>query len=68
MAVQIYNKTFYANGNIFYDNKEDIHKRAVDQVNEFFIQHDRLDVINTIEDWSADREYLRLTVYYKDYI
>ena len=68
MAVQIYNKTFYANGNIFYDNKEDIRKRAVDQVNEFFIKQDSFDVINIIEDWSADGEHFRLTVYYKDYI
>ena len=51
MAVQIYHKTFWASGDR-YDCKEDIREKALNEVNQFFFNHDCYDIMNIIEDWS----------------
>ena len=67
MAVQIYHKTFWDSGDR-YDCKEDIREKALNEVNQFFFNHDCYDIMSIIEDWSLKEDSLRLTVYYKDYI
>lgn len=68
MAEQIYQKTFYAHRNTCYENKDDARRKALDDANEFFINHDRFSVMNIIENWNDCENHLSMTIYYKDYI
>lgn len=68
MAEQIYQKTFYAHRNTFYEDKDDARRRVLEDANEFFINHDSFSVINIIESWNESENNLQLTIYYKDYI
>ena len=71
MAVQIYSKDFGVCRNTSYysyENDEDVRKNALKNVNEFLLKHDSIDIVNIIEDWSENRSFLRLIVYYKSYV
>ena len=68
MAEQIYQKTFYTHRNAFYEDKDDARRMALEDANEFFINHDSFSVINIIESWNESESHLSMTIYYKDYI
>ena len=71
MAVQIYSKEFGAGRNTSYysyERDEDVRERVLNNVNKFFFKHDSIDVVNIVENWSEDRSFLKLIVYYKSYI
>lgn len=71
MAVQIYSKEFGAGRNksyYAYERDEDVRERLLKKCNEFFFKHDRIDIVNIVENWTEDRNFLKLIVYYKGYI
>ena len=71
MAVQIYSKEFGAGRNTSYyayERDEDVRERVLKNSNEFFFKHDSVDIVNIVENWTEDRSFLKLVVYYKDYI
>ena len=66
MTEHIYSKVFVAHRNIYYDNEHEARKKALKDVNKFFLERDGLCVVNIIEKWNDARSYLELIVYYKD--
>lgn len=65
MAEQIYVKTFQ---NENYSDKDVARIMTLELANNFFIEHDSVDVINVIERWDEDKECFYLIVYYKGYV
>ena len=71
MAIQIYSKEFGAGRNTSYyayERDEDVREKVLKKANEFFFKYDSVDIVNIVENWSEDSNFLRLVVYYKDYI
>ena len=68
MAIQIYDKVFYAHKISYLDTVQDVREMALNEANCFFINHDSFDIINIVEDWAKDESSLELVVYYKDYV
>lgn len=67
MAIQLYSETFSSGGKRGYDSKEDIRKRALVEVNEFLLKNESIGVVNIVEHWNPEENYLHLTVYFKEY-
>ena len=71
MAEQIYRKEFNVSRNTSYygfENDQKVCEKALNEANEFFIKHGEFDIINVVEDWSEEKSYLSLAVYYKGYV
>ena len=71
MSVQILSKEFGSGRNMSYyafEKDEDVRKKVLQNVNDFFFKHDSADIVNIVEDWTENRTFLRLVVYYKELI
>ena len=71
MITQIYSKEFGScrkRSGYAYERDEDVRNRALDKINEFFQKQDGIDIVNIVESWFGNRDYLKLIVYYKKYI
>ena len=68
MAEQVYCKAFYTTRYLTYESENDAREKALEGVNEFLFKHDDICVINISEEWTQNRSYLKLVVYYKNYI
>ena len=61
MAIQIYSKEFGAGRNTSYyayERDEDVRERVLKNANEFFFNHDSVDIVNIVENWTEDRSFL----------
>lgn len=67
MAIRMYVQEFYV-GRKIYDTELDVRNRALVEVNEFFFRRDSVDIVNVIEEWNEDFDFLKFIVYYKGYI
>jgi hypothetical protein len=67
MAVRMYVQEFYV-GRKTYEAESDVRNRALAEVNKFFFSRDSVDIVNVIERWNADFDFLKLIVYYKGYV
>lgn len=65
MAEQIYVKTFQ---NENYSDNDVARIMTLELANNFFIEHDSVDIINVIERWDEDKGCFYLIVYYKGYV
>lgn len=66
MTAKIYNKVFFAHKISYLDNDQDVRARAINETNEFFVEHSEFDIVSIFESWSTDRSSLELIVYYKN--
>ena len=68
MAIQIYSKEFCASRSASccsHEREEDVREKALKDINEFFLKHDSFGVVNIIENWSENKDSLKLVVYYE---
>lgn len=68
MAQQVYSETFFAHKELHYEDRGDIRAKAIKDINNFLLKNETLDIVNIIERWVSEGNYLYLTVYFKGYI
>lgn len=68
MAQQVYSETFFARKELHYEDRGDIRAKAIKDINKFLLKNETFDIVNIVERWDCEGNYLYLTIYFKGHI